>query len=141
MAPNRVGTPILDISSGNESGPNSISTRQSKLPMPLLDKKRKAKEISPNKNLIINALHNAVLALERAQNTINDNNMRNQIEQSINTITKIINDSANTQTTSESAVEQKMQAKFNKLHEEINAKFDQIIKIIENAYEKSTQIP
>jgi hypothetical protein len=34
-----------------------------------------------------------------------------------------------------------MQANIDELHEEMNAKFDQIIKTIGNAHEKSTQIP
>jgi hypothetical protein len=76
-----------------------------------------------------------ILALERAQNTTNDKNMRDQIEHSIKIITRIIDSSANTesntQSTSEFAVEQKTQAKIDKLHEKINAKFDQIIKFIQ----------
>jgi polyribonucleotide nucleotidyltransferase len=126
MASNRAETPMLDIYNNDELAFNLSLIRRSKLLMPSLDKKRKAKEISPNRDLITTALHNAILALERAQNTINNKNMRDQIEYGMKIIPRIINDIANTesntQSTSESAVEPKTQAKIDKLHEKIDAK-------------------
>jgi hypothetical protein len=106
------------------------------LPLPTT-KKRKAKEISPSTTII--SLYDAIVQLEPVQNTTNNNTMGNQIAHKITNC--IIQGSGLPQSTLEIAIQQKMHTKLDELHDKMNAKFDQIIKTIENAHEKSTQIP
>jgi ABC-type Fe3+/spermidine/putrescine transport system ATPase subunit len=120
-----------------------IATRpqsQSRLPVPLpTTKKRKAKEITPSTTMT--SLCDAIAQLERAQIATANNLMANRIAHSIEVINCIIQGVEFPQSALEIAIEQKMQTKLDELQDKMNAKFDQIIKTIGNAHEKSTQIP
>jgi hypothetical protein len=66
--------------------------------------------------------------------------MANRIAHNIEVINCIIQGVEFPQSALEIAIEQKMQIKLDELYDKMNAKFDQIIKIIGNAHEKSIQI-